>query len=347
LRVSLNVILDQIATQLQVDAVRILLLDPRTQVVEQVASRGFWQPRSDCKLRLGESWAGYVALTREPRYVQDLQSSPISWPDRGEFAMENFQAYFAAPLIAKGQVKGVLEIFHRSVMRPEADWYEYLEILTGQTAIALDNAALFSDLQSTNAKLAFSYDATLEGWVRALDLRDKETEGHSQRVTELTVRLAQAMGFEDEQLVQVRRGALLHDIGKLGIPDSILLKPGPLTEEEWGMMRRHPVYAYEWLSPIPYLRTALEIPYCHHERCNGSGYPRGLRGEHIPLAARIFMVVDVWDALCSDRSYRPGWPRIKILDHLRSNAGVQFDAEVVNAFLRLEAASNQHSGLAA
>ncbi len=191
-------------------------------------------------------------------------------------------------------------------------------------------------LRRAHVELRMAYDATIEGWSRALELRDQETQGHTLRVTELTVRLAREMGIEDkEALAHIRRGALLHDIGKMGIPDSILLKPGPLTEEEQEIMKKHPVYAYEMLSPIEYLRPALDIPYCHHERWDGSGYPRGLKGEEIPLAARIFAVVDVWDALCSDRPYRNGLSREEALNYIRAQAGRLFDPRVVEAFVRL------------
>jgi putative nucleotidyltransferase with HDIG domain len=191
-------------------------------------------------------------------------------------------------------------------------------------------------LQRAHLELAQAYETTLEGWSRALDLRDQETEGHTQRVTEMTVRLARAIGLSEAELVHVRRGALLHDIGKMGIPDSILLKPGPLTEAEWEVMRKHPSYAHDLLTPIAYLHEALDIPYCHHEKWDGSGYPRGLKGEHIPLAARLFAVVDVWDALCSDRPYRAGWPEKRVREHIRSLAGAHFDREVVRLFLALE-----------
>jgi HD-GYP domain-containing protein (c-di-GMP phosphodiesterase class II) len=185
-------------------------------------------------------------------------------------------------------------------------------------------------------ELARAYDTSLDGWSRALDLRDKETEGHTQRVTDMTLRLARAMGVAEGDLVDIRRGALLHDIGKMGIPDSILLKPGPLTEEEWKVMRRHPVYAYDFLSPTPYLRPALDIPYCHHEKWDGTGYPRGLRGEGIPRAARIFAVADVWDALRSDRPYRAAWTAVKAREYIREQAGKHFDPRVVEVFLRIE-----------
>jgi len=180
-----------------------------------------------------------------------------------------------------------------------------------------------------------AYDTTLEGWARALELRDEETEGHSQRVTEMTLRLARAMGISDAELAHVRHGVLLHDIGKMGIPDGILFKPGSLTEEEWEIMRRHPTYAYELLSPIRYLRPALDIPYSHHEKWDGTGYPEGLKGEQIPLAARIFAVVDVWDALRADRPYRPAWSEEEVIEYIREQAGKHFDPQVVEIFLRI------------
>ncbi len=188
---------------------------------------------------------------------------------------------------------------------------------------------------SLHAELTQAYDATIEGWSRALDLRDRETEGHCRRVTETTLRLARALGLPEDALVQVRRGALLHDIGKMGVPDAILLKPGPLTGDEWAIMRRHPTFAYEMLSPIEFLHPALSIPYCHHEKWDGSGYPNGLAGDSIPLAARVFAVVDVWDALCSDRPYRPGWPADRVRAHIEAGSGSHFDPQVVAAFLAL------------
>jgi putative nucleotidyltransferase with HDIG domain len=251
---------------------------------------------------------------------------------------EGFNAYYAVPLVAKGHVMGVLEVFHRMALDPDPEWLDFLEALAGQAAIAIDNGTLFDDLQRTNVELSLAYDTTLEGWSKALDLRDKETEGHTQRVTEMTVRLARSMGVSEADLMHIRRGALLHDIGKMGIPDSILLKPGPLTDEERDVMQRHPVYAYELLSPIAFLKPALDIPYCHHEKWDGTGYPRGLKGEQIPLAARIFTVVDVWDALCSDRPYRQGWPEERVLEHIASLSGSQFDPSVVEAFLAMDRA---------
>ena len=194
------------------------------------------------------------------------------------------------PLIAKGEVKGVLEVFHRASLPRNPEWMDFLATLAGQAAITIDQTQLFDDLQRANFELIIAYDATIEGWARAMDLRDKETESHTRRVTEMTISLAKAMGIKDNEILHIRRGALLHDIGKMGVPDNILLKEGKLTEEEWGLMRRHPQFAYEMLQPIKYLRQSLDIPYCHHEKWDGTGYPRGLNGEQIPFAARIFAV---------------------------------------------------------
>jgi len=190
-------------------------------------------------------------------------------------------------------------------------------------------------LREANAQLLNAYEATIEGLSHALDLRDRETEGHSRRVTELTIKLAQALKMSDEEILHIRRGALLHDMGKIGIPDSILHKPDKLTEEEWSIMRKHPQFAYEMLSPIEYLRPALEIPYNHHEKWDGAGYPRGLKGEEIPVCARLFAVADVWDALTSDRPYRPAWSQEEARTYIREQSGRHFDPQVVDLFFNV------------
>ena len=190
-------------------------------------------------------------------------------------------------------------------------------------------------LQEAHTQLLAAYEATIEGWSHAMDLRDHETEGHSQRVTDLTVKLAQAYGMNDEEIHHIKRGALLHDMGKIGVPDAILHKPDKLTDEEWKIMRKHPQFAYDMLYPIEYLRPALDIPYCHHEKWDGTGYPRQLKNTEIPLAARLFAIVDVWDAVTSDRPYRPAWSKEKALAHIREQSGKHFDPEVVEAFFKL------------
>jgi putative nucleotidyltransferase with HDIG domain len=227
----------------------------------------------------------------------------------------------------------VLEIFQRGRTMPDQERFEFLDALAAQAAIAIDNATLFNDLQSSNTELVIAYDSTIEGWGKALNLRDMETEGHTQRVTELTVQIARAYGMHDREIVHIRRGALLHDIGKMGVPDSILMKEGPLTPAEEKIMQKHPLYAFEILMPIAYLRPALDIPYCHHEKWDGSGYPRGLRGAQIPLAARIFTLSDTWDALISRRRYHAAWPREKVEEYIRARAGTHFDPELVELFL--------------
>jgi HD-GYP domain-containing protein (c-di-GMP phosphodiesterase class II) len=265
--------------------------------------------------------------------VQDIREYANAHKIKQLHLSEGFVSCFAAPLIAKGKALGVLNVFHRSAFEPDRDWLSFLEVLANQAAIAIDNATLFEDLQRSNAQIAQAYDTTLEGWVRTLELRDGDTESHTQRVTELTMRLARLFGLPPDELERIYRGALLHDIGKMGIPDSILHKNGPLTPQEREVIRRHPNYALELLSPIPYLNDALTIPYCHHERWDGSGYPRGLKGEEIPLSARLFAVADVWDALRSNRPYRSAWPEAKALRYLKKQAGRHFDPRVVAVFL--------------
>ena len=248
---------------------------------------------------------------------------------------EGFITYFGIPLMVKGILKGVLEVFHRSPIQPDDEWLDFLDALAGQAAIAIENIQINDGLRRANLSLSLAYDATIEGWSQAMDLRDKETEGHTRRVADLTVQIMQAFGMSDTEIVNARRGALLHDIGKLGVPDNVLLKPGALTEDEWKIMRQHPQYAYNMLAPIDYLNPALDIPYCHHEKWDGSGYPQGIAGEQIPFAARIFAIIDVWDALNSDRPYRPAWPREKIITYIRDQSGKHFDPQVVDVFLRV------------
>jgi PAS domain S-box-containing protein/putative nucleotidyltransferase with HDIG domain len=335
LELSLSEILMHVTNELGVDAADILLYKPGLQMLEYGADHGFHTKSiRNRRLHLGESYAGRAALERRLVQVPDLKNDTDNLFLTTHLKNENFVSYFSTPLIAKGQVKGVLEIFNRSAFEPDAEWFDFLDILAGQAAIAIENVMLFESLQRSNWELTAAYDATIEGWSHALDLRDKETEGHTLRVTEMAIKLARGFGLSDEDLIQVRRGALLHDIGKLGVPDGILLKPGPLTEEEWVVMRLHPTMAYEMLSPIQYLHVALDIPYYHHENWDGSGYPQGLKGEKIPLVARIFAVVDVWDALKSDRPYRPAWTDEKVREHILILSGTRFDPQVVDMFMK-------------
>ncbi len=338
LHFTLDMLLKQVLSQLAIDAADVLLFDRHLQTLEFIVGVGF---RTNAlyytNLRLGEGLAGKAALEQKIIQIQDLGNHEYAFEQSFHMKDEGFVTYYGVPLIAKGQILGVLEIFHRQEHSAEEEWLEFLETLAGQAAIAIDNISLFNDMQRSNIELVQAYDATIEGWARGLELRDMETEGHCRRVVEMTIKLARSMGISNDEMVHIRRGALLHDIGKIGVPDSILSKPRPLNEEEWRIMRQHPVYAYEWLLPIHYLRPALDIPYCHHEKWDGTGYPRGLEGLQIPLSARIFAIVDVWDALTSDRPYRDAWPLEKVLDFIRSEAGKHFDPQVVEAFFVLQA----------
>lgn len=339
---TLGVILDQVMGQLNADAAAVLLLDPARELLYFAAGRGFQYPAiALTQVRLGSEIAGRAALEKrrvpEHGLLEFGDASASLFPDAMAqlFRQEGISSYAVEPLVAKNSVKGVIEIFMRRPFEPDEDWLHLLEALAAQAAIAVDNASMVDQLQATNRELIQAYDTTLEGWSRALDLRDHETEGHTRRVTDLTLRLAARLGMPEQDLVHIRRGALLHDIGKMGIPDSILLKPGALTPEEWEIMRKHPVYAWELLTPIAFLGSAIDIPYCHHERWDGTGYPRGLRGEEIPLSARIFAVADVYDALRSDRPYRKGWSEEATIQHIRANVGSHFDPAVALEFLRM------------
>jgi putative nucleotidyltransferase with HDIG domain len=335
-KVIYNVLLDQLMAQLKVDAASVLLYDPLQKTFNYVAGRGFRSHGiTRTHLRIGEGLAGKVAMQQRTAHYGNLASEGPAFTRATLLASEGFHTYTASPLVAKGQVKGVLEVFCRHSFTPDDDWIEFFETLAGDLAIALENITLFEELQRSNEELTRAYDTTLEGWAHALELRDQETEGHSKRVVAITLKLAQMMGVREEDMVHVRRGALLHDIGKMGIPDKILKKTAPLEAEEWTEMRRHPLIAFDLLSPIGYLKPALDVPLYHHERWDGQGYPYQLAGRAIPLSARIFAVVDVWDALLSNRPYRQAWSREAAIQYVQEQAGAHFDPAVVAAFMDL------------
>lgn len=332
-RVTSNVVLQETIRELNVDAAAIFRLNPYIQKLEFIAGYGFYTNMiEEISLSSEKSFAGCAVLERKTIYIPDIERENEDIP-KDFFQVEGFKAYYAVPLIAKGRVLGVFEVFMRNPRIVNNEWREFLETLAGQIAIAIDNAELFNNLQKSNLELLKAYDETIEALSYALDLKDKETEGHSRRVTDLTLSIAKEMDIPEEELIHIKRGALLHDIGKMGIPDSILLKPGKLSDEEWAIMKMHPVYAYQMLSQIEYLRPALDIPYCHHEKWDGSGYPRGLKGKEIPLAARIFAIVDVFDALSNDRPYRKAWPIDKVLEYIREQSGKHFDPQIVDVFI--------------
>ena len=334
LQVTLTIVINEVIKQLQVDAACILLMQPGNRL-EYAVGQGFYTRNIEAtNLRITEGNAGRAVMERRIVEVPDLENIDGKFVRAQLLADERFISYYAVPLITKGEVQGVLEIFHRTRLAPNHEWLNFLETLGGQAAIAIENSMLFQDLQRSNFELAMAYDATIEGWSRALDLRDRETEGHTQRVTDMTLKLARKMGLSEERLILIKRGALLHDIGKMGVPDYILHKPEQLSEEEQAIMRKHPQLAYDMLEPIAYLRDALNIPYCHHEKWDGSGYPRALAGTQIPLEARLFAIVDVWDALTTDRPYRKSWPRKKALKYIREQSGKYFDPKLVEMFLK-------------
>ncbi|MBM4426330.1 MAG: PAS domain S-box protein [Chloroflexi bacterium] len=336
LNTTLSILLSHATEQLNVDAANILLFNPHTQMLEHAAGRGFRTNRqAQLKLRLGESLAGRAATERKVIMVPVLDDLRESINKSELLKDEDFYAYYAHPLITKGEIKGVMEVFHRAPLNASLDWLSFFETLAGQAAIAIDNSHLFENLERSSLELILAYDKTIEGWSKALDLRDRETEGHTRRVTDLTLKLAEQFNLSHADIVHLQRGSLLHDIGKIGIPDHILLKPGNLTDEEWFIMRQHPQFAYNMLASVQYLKPALDIPYCHHEKWDGSGYPRGLKGEQIPLFARIFAVADVWDALTSHRPYRLAWSKEQVLEYIRSQSGIHFDPKVVDAFFKV------------
>ncbi len=342
LKITLDLLVHEVIEQSGADAAAIYLLRPDINNLEYLLSQGFHTyllEKLRHSLSLNESLAGRAI---RQQHVIESQASQESKSDLREiWEAEGFHSIYTFPLMTKGEPKGVMKVFYRSEVKVRTSaWMSFLETLAGQAAIAIENIRLFEGLQRSNMELAIAYDATIEGWSRAMDMRDEETEGHTQRVVDTALKLAADFGFSGEMLMNIRRGALLHDIGKLGVPDNILLKPDKLTDDEWEIMKKHPTFAFEMLAPIEYLNHSINIPYCHHEKWDGTGYPRGMRGEQIPLEARIFAVVDVWDALTSDRPYRKAWTKEKVTEYIRSLAGTHFDPAVVERFLELQKKEN-------
>ena len=331
----LKVVVEQARGELGVEAALILLSDRSGGTLSVGALAGF--PESFCSsLEYGSGGLSRrVVRSGCALHVPDLARVLTPDPRLPRLLELGFRAYHAVPLAVDQRILGVMECFRRDANSPDSEWLDFLRILARQASIAVEHVELFAGLRASNVQLGLAYDATIESLSRAMDLRDHETEGHSRRVTELTVRLGRKMGLSEIELVQVRRGALLHDIGKLGVPDRILLKPGALTEEEWTIMKRHPTYAIEILGTIDFLKPALDIPHYHHERFDGRGYPAGLAGEEIPLPARMFAAVDIWDALSNDRPYRKAWPKEQVVEHIGSLSGAHLDPQVVTHFLEM------------
>jgi len=336
LKVTLSVILRQMINQLGADAADILILNPNTHMLEYASGQGFQTKQTQpLPLMIGQGYAGRAALERRTISIPDLKKQPENTQFAPDLLLANYANYYAVPVIAKGEVKGVLEIYLRSLLQPDDDWLDFLSTMANQAAAAIENSYLFQDLQRTNAELSLAYDSAIESWAQVLELSNRENGAHAYRVVELTIKLARSMGIAEQELIHFRRGALLHDVGKLGIPENILNKPGPLNESEWKIMQTHPQLANELLSSVNYLAPALDIPHYHHERWDGSGYPDGLHEEQIPFPARLFAVVDVYDALTSNRPYRSAWSRQVALNHIQQSSGKLFDPVVVKAFLQV------------
>ena len=330
LSLTLGIVLSNVMTQLNVTAADIVLNERFSNELKIAVKTGFMSILPDDAVYVNPI---AMKVIKDQRVLR-IDLSTIDVPE--EWSIEKFKTYWGVPIISKGVVRGVLEVFNKTDTKPDHDWMDFLETLGGQAAIAIDNTETFESLINSNLELQMAYDSTIEGWSKALDLRDKETEGHTLRVTELSVLFAQKLGISQADIINIRRGALLHDIGKIGVPDHILLKPGPLTDEEWVIMKKHPEIAMQLIRGIKYLKGAIDIPFCHHEKWDGTGYPRGLNGNDIPIAARLFAIIDVWDALASDRPYRAAWPASKIYQHIIQSSGSHFDPDLIPVFLKLQ-----------
>jgi PAS domain S-box-containing protein/putative nucleotidyltransferase with HDIG domain len=338
IRPLLEIICKETSELFQVDVSLVWLVErvgQHDKVLEKIAGYGWEHERftgTQVSLNDMNNLAAQVIHENQPVILNEVSENTRT----GLSSVFTVHSIMAVPLTIGEQVIGVLQVIdNHKINRFDPSDVQTATQLAAHTANAINNAQLYDRLQEAHDELEQAYVSTLEGWARALELRDAHTEGHSNRVTDMALRLAKAVGVPTEELEHVRRGSLLHDIGKMAIPDQILEKPGPLTDDEWQVMRQHPVYAHTLLSPIKFLRAAIDIPYCHHERWDGSGYPRGLAGRDIPLAARVFAVVDVFDALTSDRPYRKAWPRDEAIEYIRKESGSHFDPDMVHAFLQI------------
>ncbi len=326
------IILDQLIHLLDFGSALVDLIDPLSGEIVSVLAEGAWAPMTGKRTPIDKGGSGRVIAAGQPYVTHDLMADGfVAWPN----LIGGLNSAACVPIVANQQSIGTLWVGRQSQSHITHEEVNLLIALGEMVGNTLQRMRLHEQTVRQTEEITLAYDLTLEGWAKALELRDKETEGHSRRVTDLTLQLARQFGFDETELVHIRRGVLLHDIGKMGISDQILKKPSALSDEEWIEMHKHPQYAYDLIYPITYLRPALDIPYCHHEKWDGSGYPRGLRGEQIPLAARIFALVDVFDALSNDRLYRSAWPREQALAYLVEQSGKHFDPRVVQAALEI------------
>ena len=331
---TVNIILNYVTTLLGVHAADVLIYDADAQTLKYVSGRGFNAPSFENSSARAALASQVVREGQLVRYADLRRVNTVNTHSR-ELTAEGFVTYLGVPLVANAKLIGVLECFQRESLNPNGEWMQILETLAERGAHALGNTLSLRRFQRANNEFIAAYDVLIDGWALALELRDSEPKGHTKRVTDTTMEFAHIMGVSAADLVNVRRGAMLHDVGKMGIPDSILLKTDSLTDDEWKIMRQHPVIANEQLKDIEFLRPALAIPYSHHEKWDGTGYPCGTAGEEIPFTARLFAIVDVWDSLGSDRPYRKAWPQDRVRAHLRDQGGKHFDPKLADLFVKL------------
>lgn len=332
---TLAIISETAHNQLDVSAVDILLYNQHSKMLSYVYGHGFRSSGgSDINLDSKRNLASQVVRGRKMIQLTDLKGVNADSLS-SNLVSEGFVSYIGVPLLAKSKVNGVMEVYERTEIKHDGDWYDFLEAFAHQASIAIDNSGLFENLQKLNIEIASAYDTTIETWAHTLEIRDTTYAGHSTRVMDLSVKIASAMGLSGDAISHLRHGVLMHDIGMLGIPESILFDPGDLNEEQWKIVRTHPRIAYDLLSQIPNWRQVLDIPYSHHERWDGSGYPQGLKNDVIPLGARICALADVYDTLQMERPFRSAWNKTRAEKFIRDGAGTQFDPEVVRIFFSL------------
>jgi PAS domain S-box-containing protein len=340
LNFTLKTIIVQLIEMMRVDGAALLRYDKSADRLTYLVHDGFYieDPRR-YNFRIGEGYAGMAALSRQPVPITadpGILAAEFKFP---AMARERFSAYYGLPLLAKGELQGVLEIFSRKRLGEDPEWFDFLETLAGQAAIAIHNADLLEHLQHSRDQIQKAYEDTIVALAKTIDLHDAETQEHSRRLRDLTEKLARHAGLEEEAVQRARTGALIHDIGKIGIPSALLRKQGELTPEERDWIQQHPLLADRILGEVEYLRPSMDIPLCHHEKYDGSGYPRKLKGEEIPLAARIFAIADVWDALTNERPYRSGqdriWSHERAINYLKLQKGKAFDPRLVDLFVEM------------
>lgn len=336
-RDPLPAVLELLAGVVQADGITALSYHQHSQRFDLLSTYRL-DARTIAKLRMyfETGLAGKAARERKPIWIEDMQAADSAFRPMSPLAEEGFRSYLNLPLIGHNDFLGVLEVVWRTPQDMQSCNVDFLERMAEQISFTMERTSIVKDLRYQNKELALAYNAMIEGLSRALELRDLETEGHTRRVSILMMRFVEHMQIPSDQWDAIRQGALLHDIGKLGIPDAILLKPGSLTQQERKVMQQHAVYGYNILAPIINLRQTLDIALYHHERWDGSGYPYGLKGGQIPLVARLFAVVDVFDALTSDRPYRSAWSHLQAIEYLKEQEGQQFDPQVVELFLEIQ-----------